>query len=238
MWEVTEQDGEEPSVKLHLLSPDGEEGYPGNLEVTVTYTLTVQNGLSIHYVATTDQATPVNLTNHTYFNLRGYASGSIHSQELWLDADRYLPTDETLIPTGELRNVKNTPFDFQTSKAIGKDIYTDCEDLTLAGGYDHCMVFADRGSENPVKRAELYDPERGRVMEMFTDQPCVQLYSANFLNNAEFPFKGGYAQVPQTFLCLETQCMPDSIHHTNFTNCVLMPDEVYDYTTEYRFSVK
>lgn len=238
LWEATEQDGDEPSLTLHTLSPDGEEGYPGNLDVTVTYTLTARNGLIIHYIATTDKATPINLTNHAYFNLGGYDSGSVHTHELWMDADRYLPTDETLIPTGEIRDVAGTPFDFQAVKALGADICSDCEDLKLAGGYDHCLVFADREEKAPIKRAELYDPKSGRVMEMFTDHPCVQLYSGNFLNNAQFPFKGGYAQRPQTLLCLETQHMPDSINHENFTNCVLMPGETYDYTTEYRFSVR
>ena len=238
VWDVTEQDGEEPSLILHILSPDGDEGYPGNLDLTVTYTLSNQNGLSIRYVATTDEATPLNLTNHTYFNVRGYASGSVHSLQLWLDADSYLPTDETLIPTGEIRSVEGTPFDFRTAKEIGKDIHADNEDLTIAGGYDHCLNFVGGETETPVKRAELYDPECGRVMEVFTNQPCVQFYSGNFLTNAEFPFKGGYKQVPQTFICLETQHMPDAINHENFTNCVLRPGEVYDYTTEYRFSVR
>lgn len=238
VWDVTERDGEEPELALHILSPDGEEGYPGNLDVTVTYRLNAQNGLSIHYVATTDRATVLNLTNHTYFNLRGYASGSVHSLQLWLDADTYLPTDDTLIPTGEIRSVEGTPFDFRVAKEIGKDIGADQIDLKLAGGYDHCLNFAGGETETPKKRAELYDPETGRVMEVYTNQPCVQFYSGNFLTNAEFPFKGGYRQVPQTFVCLETQHMPDSINHANFTDCVLRPGEVYDYTTEYRFTVK
>ncbi len=238
LWEVTEQDGDEPSLSLHVLSPDGEEGYPGNLDVTVTYTLTAKNGLMIRYLATTDKATPINLTNHAYFNLGGYDSGSVHTHELWMDADRYLPTDGTLIPTGEIRSVTGTPFDFQVAKTVGADIHSDCEDLKLAGGYDHCLIFVDRETNSVVKRAELYDPKSGRLMEMFTNQPCVQLYSGNFLNSVEFPFKGGYAQTPQTLLCLETQHMPDSINHDNFTDCVLRPGEIYDYTTEYRFSVR
>ena len=238
VWDVTEADGEEPALILHILSPDGDEGYPGNLDLTVTYKLSLQNGLSLHYVATTDKTTILNLTNHTYFNLGGYASGSIHPLQLWLDADTYLPTDDTLIPTGEIRSVEGTPFDFRTAKEIGKDINEDNVDLKLAGGYDHCLNFVGGETKEPVKRGELYDPATGRVMEMYTNQPCVQFYSGNFLTNAEFPFKGGYKQVPQTLLCLETQHMPDSINHENFTNCVLKPGEVYDYTTEYRFSVK
>ena len=238
IWDVAEQDSEEPSLALHIVSPDGEENYPGNLDLTATYTLTANNGLVIRYVATTDKATPVNLTNHTYFNIRGYASGSIHPLVLWLDADTYLPTDSTLIPTGELRPVEGTPFDFRTPKEIGTDIGADDLDLVTAGGYDHCFNFVGGKTKEPVKRCELYDPQSGRVMEVYTNQPCVQFYSGNFLTNEEFPFKGGYPQRQQTLLCLETQHMPDSINHPNFTDCVLKPGDVYDFTTEYRFSVK
>ncbi|MBE6667132.1 MAG: galactose mutarotase [Ruminococcaceae bacterium] len=238
VWEATEKDGDEPELILHILSPDGDEGYPGNLDLTVTYKLSNENGLSIRYEATTDKATPINLTNHTYFNIRGYASGSIHPLILWLDADSYLPTDAGLIPTGEIRSVEGTPFDFRTPKEVGRDINADCEDLVIAGGYDHCLNFVGGETKEPVKRAELYDPESGRVMTVYTNQPCVQLYSGNFLTNEEYPFKGGYTQKIQTLMCLETQHMPDSINHPNFTNTVLKPGEKYDYTTEYRFSVK
>lgn len=238
IWDVTEKDGDEPELVLHILSPDGDEGYPGNLDLIVTYKLSNNNGLSIRYEATTDKTTIINLTNHTYFNVAGYASGSVHPLELWLDADTYLPTDKTLIPTGELKSVEGTPFDFRTPKTIGQDINADNADIRIGGGYDHCMNFVGGETKEPVKRAELYDKVSGRVMEVYTNQPCVQLYSGNFLNNEEFPFKGGYKQVPQTFVCLETQHMPDSINHDNFTNCVLKPGEKYDYTTEYRFSVK
>ena len=239
VWDVTvNSDGEEPEISLHTTSPDGEEGYPGSLDVTVIYKLNALNGLSIRYVATTDKATPINLTNHTYFNLGGYASGSVHSLWLTLDADTYLPTDETLIPTGELKSVEGTPFDFRVKKQIGKDILSDDNDLILAGGYDHCLNFTGGKTDAPVKRGELYDEKSGRLMELFTNQPCVQLYSGNFLTNEKYPFKGGYPQKRQTFLCLETQHMPDSINHANFTDSVLIPGDIYDYTTEYRFSVK
>ena len=238
VWEVTEQDGEEPSVSLHILSPDGDEGYPGNLDVTVTYRLTKDNGLVLHYVASTDRTTVLNLTNHTYFNLGGYASGSIHSHVLRLDADTYLPTDDTLIPTGELRSVEGTPFDFRTPKTIGEDIGKEDVDLVQAGGYDHCFNFVGGKTQEPVLRGELYDPRSGRVMEIYTNQPCVQFYSGNFLTNEKYPFKGGYPQRQQTLLCLETQHMPDSVNHESFTNCVLKPGQTYDFTTEYRFSVK
>ncbi|MBE6535922.1 MAG: galactose mutarotase [Ruminococcaceae bacterium] len=238
IWDAEAIDGDEPVIGLHIVSPDGDEGYPGNLDVTVTYKLTRENGLSIHYEATTDKATPINLTNHTYFNLGGYNSGSIHSHMLTLDADTYLPTDERLIPTGELRSVFGTPFDFRTPKRIGEDINSDNFDIKLGGGYDHCLNFIGGKTAEPVKRGELYDEKSGRVMSLYTNQPCVQLYTGNFLANEKYPFKGGYPQSIQTFVCLETQHMPDSINQSNFTDCVLRPGEKYDFTTEYRFSKK
>ncbi len=238
VWDAEPIDGEEPVLVLRTTSPDGEESYPGNLDVKVTYRLTNNNGLVLRYEATTDKATPINLTNHCYFNIGGYASGSVHSHELMLDADTFLPTDERLIPTGELKSVVGTAFDFRTPKPIGRDINTDCDEINFAGGYDHCFNFVGGETKEPVKRAELYDSVSGRVMSVYTNQPCVQFYTGNFLKNEKYPFKGGYRQCPQTFLCLETQHMPDSINHGNFTNCVLRPDEKYDYTTEYRFSVK
>jgi galactose mutarotase-like enzyme len=209
-----------------------------NLDVTVTYRLTNDNGLVLRYEATTDKATPINLTNHCYFNIGGYASGSVHNHELMLDADTFLPTDERLIPTGELKSVEGTAFDFRTAKPIGRDINADCDEINFAGGYDHCFNFVGGETKEPVKRAELYDSVSGRVMSVYTNQPCVQFYTGNFLTNEKYPFKGGYPQKPQSFLCLETQHMPDSINHENFTDCVLRPGEKYDYTTEYRFAVK
>ena len=236
VWSVTEVDSDEPELELSYLSPDGEEGYPGNLSVVVTYKLTTDNALSIHYRATTDKKTVVNLTNHTYFNLAGYTHGTVLDHELYLDADSFLPTDEGLIPTGELRSVEGTPFDFRTPKTLGKDFRADDICLKLAGGYDHCLNFTGGETGRVERRAELYHPESGRVMEVYTDQPCVQLYTGNFLNNEKYPFKGGFAQRPQSFVCLETQHMPDSINHENFTDCTLSPGEVYDYTTVYKFS--
>lgn len=238
VWDAEAVDGDEPTLRLHILSEDGDEGYPGNLDLTVTYHLSNLNGLSIHYEATTDKATVLNLTNHCYFNIGGYASGSIHPYELMIDADTYIPTDDRLIPTGEIRSVEGTPFDFRTPKKIGKDIGSDNIDIKTAGGYDHCFNFVGGETKDPVKRCQVYDEVSGRVMEVYTNQPCVQFYSGNFLTNSKYPFKGGYPQKIQTLMCLETQHMPDSINHDNFTNCVLRPGEKYDYVTEYRFSVK
>jgi len=236
VWDVETVSEDEPSIIFSYISPDGEEGYPGTLKVSVKYTLSSDNALSINYVATTDKKTIVNLTNHSYFNLGGYDSGSIHSHELMLDAEYYLPTDDTLIPTGEIKSVKGTPFDFTTSKEIGRDISSNNQDLIFARGYDHCFYFGE--SENIVKRAELYDKNSGRVMEMFTNQPAVHIYTGNYVNNEEYPFKGGVAQEEQTLVCLETEKMPDSINHDNFTNVILEPGEVYDFTTVFKFSVK
>ena len=238
LWDHEITDTNEPSVMFSYTSPDMEEGYPGNLDVRVKYTLQDDNALRIDYRANTDQKTPVNLTNHTYFNLSGYDSGSIHSHELTIDADSYLPTDETLIPTGELKSVEGTPFDFRIPKEIGKDIGCDDVDLKIASGYDHCFNFINDGDGGVKKRAELYDKKSGRVMEVLTDQPCVQFYSGNFLNNEAYPFKKGYEQSPQTLLCLETQKMPDSVNHKNFTDVILLPDDEYRHTVIYKFSTK
>lgn len=231
IWDVICVDAPDPTLELHLVSPDGEEGYPGTLDVIVTYTLNSDNGLVIHYQATTDRTTILNLTNHSYFNVGGYASGSIFDYEMFIDADTYLPVDDRLIPTGEIRSVNGTPFDFTSPKRIGKDI-------DKVGGYDHCFNFVGGESKEPVRRCEVYDSVTGRGMTVYTNQPCVQFYTGNFLNNEKYPFKGGYKQVPQTLFCLETQHMPDSINHDNFTNCILQPGEKYDYITEYRFWTK
>ncbi|MBE6633889.1 MAG: galactose mutarotase [Ruminococcaceae bacterium] len=238
MWNVKAVDGDEPHLILTLHSEDGEENYPGNLYVTVTYSLLTSNALSIRYEATTDRKTPVNLTNHVYFNLGGYASGKIYDHVLQMDADAYLPTDDTLIPTGEIRSVAGTPFDFREPKTIGRDFLADNEDLKIAGGYDHCFCFAGGETKEPVLRVEVYEPNSGRIMKVFTNQPCVQFYTGNFLTNAEHPFKGGLPQNPQIAFCLETQKMPDSVNHSNFTNVILEPGETYEHTTIYQFSVK
>lgn len=225
------------SLSLTAVLEDMEEGYPGRMSVEVTYTLTEDNALKINYRASSDKDTIVNLTNHTYFNLSGYASGSILYHTLMIDADTYLPIDDTLIPTGEMRPVEGTPFDFRADKRIGADFYSESEDLKIAGGYDHCMNFTGGESEKPVLRARLTDEKSGRRMNVYTDQPCVQLYTANFMNNSAYPFKGGFPQHTQNAVCLETQHMPDSVNHENFTNVVLKAGEEYNYTTIYAFEL-
>ena len=238
IWNVKAEDGEEPRLILTLHSPNGEEGYPGNLDLTVTYTLTAQNALSIHYEAVTDKKTVINLTNHAYFNLGGYASGKIFDHGLQIDADRFIVTDENLIPTGEIRSVEGTPFDFRHPKAIGRDFDADDDCLKIAGGYDHCFCFSGGETKEPVLRIEAYEPNTGRIMQVYTNQPCVQLYTGNFLGNPEFPFKNGFPQEKQAAFCLETQKMPDAPNHSNFNDITLRPGEKYDYTTIYQFSVK
>ena len=239
IWQVLSlNDSAEPSIKFYLLSKDGEEGYPGNLAITVTYSLKNDGSLSIRYEAKTDKRTIINLTNHTYFNLGGYSSGKIYDHELWLDADTYLPTDDTLIPTGEIKCVEGTPFDFRVPKKIGRDIHLHDNDLIIAGGYDHCINFIGGETVMPKLRARAFHKESGRVMEMYTNQPCVQFYSGNFLTNEKFPFKNNCSQEKQMAFCLETQHMPDAINHDNFTNVILEPEENYDYTTIYKFFAK
>ncbi len=239
---VSFSDGDSPSLTLEYISPDGEEGYPGKLSVQVRYTLGTDNSLTLRYKATTDKPTILNLTNHSYFNLGGYASGDIFDHVLKIDADTYLPTDEELIPTGEIRAVNGTAFDFTKPKAIGKDFSTDDKaptDMKLAGGYDHCFNFTENqagDAEKIIERISVRHPGSGRIMRVLTNQPCVQFYTANFLCNPEHPLKGGYPQQKQHAFCLETQHMPDSINHENFTDTVLNPGECYDYTTTFVFS--
>lgn len=238
MWSVKPVDGEEPKLILTLHSPDGDEGFPGNVDVTVTYALLAGNSLSIRYEATADRRTPINMTNHAYFNLGGFASGKIFDHVVQMEADRYLPTGDDLIPTGEIRSVAGTPFDFREPKSIGQDFNADSEDLRIAGGYDHCICFTEGETAEPTLRVQIYEPNSGRILQVFTDQPCMQFYSGNFLANAEHPLKGGYPQNKQAAFCLETQKMPDAVNHKNFTDTVVEPGKPYTHTVIYRFSVK
>ena len=233
LWNVKPEDGEEPRLVLSLVSPDGEEGYPGTLNVTVVYELLSNNALAIRYEATTDKKTIVGLTNHTYFNLGGYASGKIYDHVLQIEADSYLPTDEGLIPTGVFQPVEGTPFDFREPKAIGRDIDADNADLKTAGGYDHCFCFTGGATKEPVLRIMAYEPNSGRILKVYTDQPAVQFYSGNFLGGSEFPMKGGYPCQKQTAFCLETQAFPNAVNRKEFPSVILKAGERYESTTEY-----
>ena len=225
-------------LDLEYVSPDGEENYPGTLTVNVTYKLTQDNALSITYRATTDKRTVINLTNHSYFNLGGFASGKIFDHEMWMDVESFLPTDAGLIPTGEIISVKGTAFDFTSPKTIGRDFDLSYEPLALAGGYDHCLNFVKRDDPMAQPRIKVCDPKTDREMHVYTDMPSVQFYSGNFLKNEKYPFKGGYPQATQNAFCLETQKMPDSINHENFTSCVLEVGEKFKSTTVYKFIVQ
>ncbi len=225
-------------LDLSYTSPDGEEGYPGTLTVNVRYKLSKDNALSISYRATTDKKTILNLTNHSYFNLGGYASGKVFDHIMQIDAESFLETDAGLIPTGNVIPVENTPFDFREPKAIGRDFDLSYEPMRLAGGYDHCMNFVKRDEPMAKPRVTVWEEKSGRVMEVYTDMPCVQFYSGNFLDNPDHPHKSGYPQGLQNAFCLETQKMPDAINHDNFTDCTLDVGEVYETTTIYKFSTK
>ncbi|MDG1832442.1 MAG: galactose mutarotase [Verrucomicrobiota bacterium] len=240
VWEATPMTGK-AAVVFTLTSPDGEEGYPGNLNMKVTYTLTDENELRISYEATTDKATPINLTNHAYFNLGGAGSGTILDHELTLNADHFTPVDDTLIPTGKINPVAGTELDFRTSHAIGERIpdkgvakTEDCKTSTL--GYDHNFVINVPSGESVALAARLKDPKSGRVMEIYTDQPAIQFYSGNFLKNQTG--KGGKTYPFRGALCLETQHNPDSVNHPNFPSTILRPGETYRTTTIHRFSVE
>lgn len=239
VWDAVasiEEDG--CCLELSYTSPDGEEGYPGTLTVNVRYKLTKDNALSISYRATTDKKTILNLTNHSYFNLGGYASGKVFDHIMQIDAESFLETDAGLIPTGNIIPVENTPFDFREPKTIGRDFDLSFEPMRLAGGYDHCMNFVKRDKPMAKPRVTVWEEKSGRVMEVYTDMPCVQFYSGNFLNNPDHPHKSGYPQSLQNAFCLETQKMPDAINHDNFTDCTLDVGEVYESTTVFKFSVK
>ncbi len=228
-------------VELTYLSKDGEGGYPGNLKVTVTYELTPANELRIHYTATTDQDTVINLTNHSYFNLSGPGSGDILDHVVTINAGRFTPVDAGLIPTGELRKVDGTPFDFRQPHAVGERIGadrvgTEDEQIKLGRGYDHNWIL-DRTGAGLEFAARVSDPKSGRVIEVLTTEPAIQFYTGNFLDGS-FHGKGGTPYQRRGALCLETQHYPDSPNHPDFPTTTLKAGEHFDSTTVFRFSAQ
>lgn len=232
-------DAEQPNdhtLKLHYLSKDGEEGYPGNLDITLTYELTDSNEVRIDYSATTDKATVVNLTNHSFFNLHGAGNGDINDHIMYINADKFTPVDSTLIPTGKLEAVKGTPMDFTTPTKIGERVDADFEQLKFGKGYDHNYVLNKKGKELSLA-ATVEEPQSGRFLEVWTTEPGVQFYGGNFLDGTD-KGKEGKAYVHRGAFCLETQHFPDSPNQPSFPSVVLKPGQTYTSTCVYKFGVK
>jgi aldose 1-epimerase len=225
-----------PALELRYLSKDGEEGYPGNLWVTAIYTWTDDNTLHLDYTATTDQSTILNLTHHSYFNLAGSGAGDILNHEVMLAADTFTPVDSTLIPTGELRPVEGTPFDFRKSTPIGARINNDDQQLKFGNGYDHNWVMTKPAGQLGLM-ARVYEPTSGRVLEVSSTEPGLQFYSGNFLDGS-IVGKGGQAYQFRHGFCMEPQHYPDSPNQTNFPPVVLTSGQVYRNTIVYRFTTK
>jgi aldose 1-epimerase len=225
--------GRGASLQLSRLSEDGEEGYPGNLSVEVTYTLTPAGELAIDYVATTDRTTLCNLSHHGYFNLEGAGRGDVLGHRLLIRASRFTPVDGDLIPTGELRPVAGTPMDFSSPTELGSRIHADDRQLQLGHGYDHNFVL-DREGDGPWLAARVFAPGSGRMVDVLTTEPGLQLYTGNHLDGS-VPGKGGLRHAPRSGLCLETQHFPDSPHHPGFPPTVLEAGATYRSSTVYRF---
>ncbi len=235
VWQagIVEAAGGGQSLQLLYRSPDKEENYPGNLDVKVTYTLTEESELKIEYYAVSDMDTVVNLTNHAYFNLSGHASGDVLGHELKINADRFTVINEECIPTGEIRDVKNTPMDFTVLTRVGAGINSPDDQIICGKGYDHNWILNVSGKA-PEKAAEVFDPKTGRLMEVYTTKPGVQFYSGNFIKDT--PGKGGAFYKKRNGLCLETQYFPNAMKHKHFPSPILKAGDEYKHTTIYKFS--
>ena len=228
MWSVKEAD--EHHITLALDSPDGDQGYPGEAHIEVTYTLTDENEVTIHYHAAADADTIFNITNHSYFNLNGHDSGEVLAQKVWIDADTFTPSDEETVPTGVILPVEGTPMDFRTAKTLGKDIEEDYIDLKFGLGYDRNYVLNGEGYR---KAAEMSAEESGITMEVYTDLPGMQLYTANYVEDE--PGKGGTRYHRRHGACFETQYFPDAVNKPQFQSPVVKAGSVYDTTTTFKF---
>jgi aldose 1-epimerase len=227
------EDAGRQGVKFSHRSPDGDEGYPGNLELSVTYWLNDSNELSWNAEATTDQATPVNIINHTYWNLSGNPDTTITDHEIQILADQFLPTNVGMIPSGEIRNVKGTPMDFTSSKLIGNGIDTSYQPIQTGAGYDHCWVLRKNATAEAQLAAVVKHPASNRTLEVFTNQPGVQFYTGNFLDGSANG-RDGHSFPRRSGLCLETQKFPDAPNHPNFPTCILRPGETYRHELIFR----
>ena len=234
VWEVVNVS--ENKIELHYVSKDGEEGFPGNLDVYLTYILTDDNALDIFYRATTDKTTILNLTNHSYFNLSGEGDDYIGDHVLTLNADTYLPTDATAIPYGDAQPVKNTPMDFTSPHTIGERINDDFQQLVFGKGYDHTYVLNKQSEDEYAYVGVCQSPKTGIKMEMYTTEPGVQMYTGNWMTG-NFKAKNGHTYPERSAVCFETQHYPDSINKPQYPSVILKPEETFNSRTTYKFSV-
>ncbi len=231
IWDAEMVDGDEPSLVLSTTSPDGEEGFPGNVKVTVTYTLTNDNSIKIHYEGESDADTVLNMTNHAYFNLNGHSSGSIDNHTLWLDCSFYTPNTDECIPTGEVLSVKNTPFDFSTKETMGERFKSQHEQIKMFGGFDHNFALNGRGYR---KVGSFKGDKTGIVMEMYTDLSGLQIYSGNMIEKDRV-CKDGNVYGTHHGICFETQVFPNNLKFSHFPSSILKKGEKYDTVTSYKF---